>query len=208
MMSDHILTRSWWHTKYLAKSGLRWLAYRTGVAALLGPRLNPNRRIILGFHTVADTSSAAYPGNVLSESSFRRILDRIIERGLPVVPLETMVSDLTEDPIDVGRDGFRVALTFDDGYVGCLDRVAPILMEYGFPATFFVCPGFIDRQDAKWDDLRFLTDDTFDKRLLRAPRETVDRSVERARGRTDEALHRRCAEALLDYEGLRDLQRR
>jgi peptidoglycan/xylan/chitin deacetylase (PgdA/CDA1 family) len=38
-----------------------------------------------------------------------------------------------------------VALTFDDGYADAVDVVAPVLLRRRLPATFFLCPGFLDR---------------------------------------------------------------
>lgn len=40
-----------------------------------------------------------------------------------------------------------VLLTFDDGLRQCKDTVAPILVEKGIPAVFFVNPSFVDNKD-------------------------------------------------------------
>lgn len=64
-----------------------------------------------------------------------------------------------------GRDG--VAVTFDDGYLDNLTEAAPILLEYGIPATVYVVAGrlggFLDHDspDASarlmtWDQVREL----------------------------------------------------
>jgi peptidoglycan/xylan/chitin deacetylase (PgdA/CDA1 family) len=56
------------------------------------------------------------------------------------------------DLLDQRRTGRRLPrrallLTFDDGYREMADVVAPILLEKGVPATFFVNTAFLDNQD-------------------------------------------------------------
>ncbi len=38
-------------------------------------------------------------------------------------------------------------ISFDDGLKSCRETIAPILLEMGIPATFFVNPAFIDNKD-------------------------------------------------------------
>lgn len=38
-----------------------------------------------------------------------------------------------------------IVCTFDDGYKGLIDFAMPILDEYGFTATVFVCTGLIGK---------------------------------------------------------------
>ena len=49
--------------------------------------------------------------------------------------------DRLTDGITNGRQ--RVALTFDDGYREWSETVAPILLDAGIPALFFVCSGYV-----------------------------------------------------------------
>jgi peptidoglycan/xylan/chitin deacetylase (PgdA/CDA1 family) len=49
----------------------------------------------------------------------------------------------------------RVFLTFDDGYVDNHDTAAPMLAEYGFTATVFVLPPYVDSASAfDWPEIR------------------------------------------------------
>jgi peptidoglycan/xylan/chitin deacetylase (PgdA/CDA1 family) len=43
-----------------------------------------------------------------------------------------------------------VAVTFDDGYTDNLEVAAPILLEYGIPATLFVATDLIDSGGPLW----------------------------------------------------------
>ncbi|MCY4437647.1 MAG: polysaccharide deacetylase family protein [Chloroflexi bacterium] len=53
-----------------------------------------------------------------------------------------------------------IVLTFDDGWRIQYDVVFPVLKQYKVPATFFVMPGFHERQDGymDWDQLTDIAD--------------------------------------------------
>lgn len=53
-----------------------------------------------------------------------------------------------------------IVLTFDDGWRIQYDVVFPVLTQYKIPATFFVMPGFNERQDGymDWDQLAAIAD--------------------------------------------------
>ena len=44
----------------------------------------------------------------------------------------------------------KVALTFDDGLRSNVDVAYPILHKLAIPATFFICPGLVDRASWLW----------------------------------------------------------
>ena len=57
-----------------------------------------------------------------------------------------------EDVVGLGPDCSPcVALTFDDGLRNNVQVAYPILKKLGLPATFFVCPGLIDRAAWLWN---------------------------------------------------------
>jgi peptidoglycan/xylan/chitin deacetylase (PgdA/CDA1 family) len=57
-----------------------------------------------------------------------------------VLPLESLVRG--------EGDGPAMALTFDDAFVNFATHAAPLLAEYGLPATLFVPTGFVGRRNA------------------------------------------------------------
>jgi peptidoglycan/xylan/chitin deacetylase (PgdA/CDA1 family) len=62
----------------------------------------------------------------------------------------------------------RVALTFDDGLRSNVKVAYPILRSLGLPATFFVCPGLVERGAWLWNHearqrLRSLRKEAFDE---------------------------------------------
>src|SRR4051812_6931998 len=70
---------------------------------------------------------------------------RVLSLVFPVVPLDDVVSGR-------GRNGrARVALTFDDGLRNNVAVAYPILRTLGLSATFFVCPGLIERGAWLWN---------------------------------------------------------
>src|SRR5437016_13019502 len=70
---------------------------------------------------------------------------RVLSLVFPIVPLEHVVSGRSRN----GRA--RVALTFDDGLRSNVAVAYPILRKLGLTATFFVCPGLIERGQWLWN---------------------------------------------------------
>src|SRR5205814_4051599 len=67
---------------------------------------------------------------------------RLVSLAYPVVPLEKLGR----------RNGRpRVALTFDDGLRSNVEVAYPILRKLGLTATFYVCPGLIERGEWLWN---------------------------------------------------------
>src|SRR5262249_15365298 len=50
-----------------------------------------------------------------------------------------------------GTASRRLVLTFDDGLKNHATTVYPILRLFGVPATFYVCPGLIDKGEWLWN---------------------------------------------------------
>ena len=189
-------------------------ALRLGAGRVLGPR---RRReplgIVFAYHTVddgledadglegakGDGSSICYPGNSVSMDRFERHLELFRASGRPLVSLGELLA---------GETPGGIALTFDDGYKGCWTNVAPRLEADGIPATFFVCPGWIDDGQGKWDDLIFsaskLDGVPFDKSLLRRSRQELEPLLTEIHRRHPD-LVRRNAENLMTWDQVRDL---
>jgi len=119
----------------------RAVLHSTGVTP--GRARRQKRMRILFAHEVG---AASIPSDV-----FRAQME-FLKNDLRVVPLSEIVDGLRNGAPEA--DG-AVALTFDDGLRSHYTVVRPILMELGLPATFYVCPGLIDRGERLWNnDLR------------------------------------------------------
>jgi peptidoglycan/xylan/chitin deacetylase (PgdA/CDA1 family) len=78
---------------------------------------------------------------------FERVL-RYLRRQFDVVPLGSLI-DAIESPIAPLKR--KVVLTFDDGLRSNVEVAYPILQRLELPATFFVCPGLVDRGQWLWN---------------------------------------------------------
>src|SRR5687767_5680308 len=107
------------------------LAYWSGMVA---PREDSAGRI-LTFHGTPRRESGA----------FERQL-RWLKRRFQIVPLRSLIAAATNG----GGVARKVALTFDDGLRSNVTVAYPILHKLAIPATFFVCPGLVDRASWLW----------------------------------------------------------
>lgn len=94
----------------------------------------PGCRVLL-YHAVDEPSAEDRLGLCVSPAAFREQMGWLKEEGFTVVPLTALWRGVAGERL--------VAITFDDGYASQLTGAA-ILEEFGFPATFFVVPDFLD----------------------------------------------------------------
>ncbi|WP_319231348.1 polysaccharide deacetylase family protein [Draconibacterium orientale] len=90
------------------------------------------------YHTVGNTPFPHilnYP--VIDEKQFKQELDFYLKYFKPV-----SLEELTKP---TKPNSFH--LSFDDGLKECAEIIAPILLQKGIPATFFVNSGFVDNKD-------------------------------------------------------------
>lgn len=73
---------------------------------------------------------------------FERIM-RYVQRHFRVVPLAALAR--TDDLLG------KLAVTFDDGLRNNVEVAYPVLRALGVPATFFVCPGLVERRAWLWN---------------------------------------------------------
>ena len=127
-----------------AKAGLETILARSGVARAFGGSLR-GEVLILAYHNIRrDAATVSGDRSLhLPLSSFRDHLDRL-SGSHDVVPLAEV--------FDAPRgDRPRVAITFDDAYVGAVTLGIPELVSRGLPATIFVAPHFLGGQSFWWD---------------------------------------------------------
>jgi len=119
-----------------------------GLGALRRRRLR-NGVLILAYHNIVPEGAAPSGEQALHlpQEQFRKHLAEIA-RQAEVVPL----SESMREP-DRARTRPRVVITFDDAYLGALTAGLQELAPFGFPATFFVCPGRLGGQTFWWDHL-------------------------------------------------------
>lgn len=101
-------------------------------AGFAGEDVRPVARILL-YHGTPRREAAALEREL-----------RWLKRRFHIVPLRSIVAAATNG----GTLGSKVALTFDDGLRSNIEVAYPLLHRLAIPATFFVCPGLVDR--ARW----------------------------------------------------------
>lgn len=68
-----------------------------------------------------------------------------LARYYSVISLKMAIEMISNNDYSVKNE---IVLTFDDGLKNNLNIAYPVLLRFGLPATFFVCPGLID--SGKW----------------------------------------------------------
>lgn len=114
--------------------GLRFLTRITG------------QRLILPFyHTVSDDDlphiKHLYP--IVPTTLFRQSLD-FYQKYYTPISSKTLLDNINQN-CPIKENNFH--LSFDDGFRECHDVIAPILLEKGIPATFFINSAFVDNKD-------------------------------------------------------------
>jgi peptidoglycan/xylan/chitin deacetylase (PgdA/CDA1 family) len=102
---------------------------------------------VLAYHNVVPDEDATRAPDAL-HLPLGRFLEQIdcLQELAQVVDLD----DAFDPTVGVASKP-RIALTFDDGYVGALELAVPELVRRGLPATVFVCPGLFDAEAFWWD---------------------------------------------------------
>jgi peptidoglycan/xylan/chitin deacetylase (PgdA/CDA1 family) len=103
--------------------------------------------VILMYHRIASTTIDPHD-TCVAPDTFRAHLDAIRKAGCHVVPLHELADRVRARDIPHRS----VALTLDDGYVDGLTDAAPLLGEFGFPATFFVVADTLEEPYEYWWD--------------------------------------------------------
>jgi peptidoglycan/xylan/chitin deacetylase (PgdA/CDA1 family) len=95
-----------------------------------------NRGVILCFHGIPKESS----------EEFHNLLQRL-SKHFAIVPLETLIERVRRNRTERST---VLALTFDDGLRNHWTVAYPVLLDLRLPATFYVCPGLVERNITTW----------------------------------------------------------
>lgn len=117
-----------------------WAAQADRLARLL----RPEAVAIFMYHGVSERPEALRRGDRVAPDELEWQLEWI-HAHLDVRPLRDWIGR----PL-AGRKRPGAAVTFDDGLRSVLALAQPILYRRGIPATVFLCPGLIGRQELPW----------------------------------------------------------
>ena len=138
---------------------------RRAIARFASPKKAGGVRVLL-YHSIDEPDPDDAMALRVPPHMFRKQMTLLRDEGFVVVPLSS-VHEPHED------DGCRrVAITFDDGYLS--DKwAAAVLREFGFDATFFLVPRFLDGLASpagywerwnrlRWEDAEAIAEHGFD----------------------------------------------
>lgn len=130
------------------KAGFEAAVVHSGIAGRFRGRLRA-RGLILAYHGIVPAGERPVGERSLHlrESDFQNQLDLLIELTT-VVSLDDL---LTGAPADEPRP--RIAITWDDAYLGALTVGIDAVVRRGLPATVFVAPGCLGGRSFWWDRL-------------------------------------------------------
>ena len=114
---------------------MKWAIRRT-IAGVVPAAAEGGTRVLL-YHSVDEPEPADRMSLRVSRQTFLEQMAVLRTDGYHVVPLVSVLNSKARD------DRPRVAITFDDGYRSQV-WAAAVLRDFGFPATFFVVPRFLD----------------------------------------------------------------
>lgn len=128
----------------LAKRGIEWALEAGGVASVRRRALG-GRDLVLAYHgIVPDALVRRDASGHIGASRFAAQMEALATLA-EVVPVAALAAPARQ------HERPRVAITFDDGYVGAFRHGVPVLRRLGLPATFFVCPTLLGGEPFWWD---------------------------------------------------------
>ena len=114
-------------------------------------RLAEHEVAIFLFHGVVEKSDYEvrnYTRKHLTHDLFRRVVEQLLAAGEPISLSQIVEHCRSGEPFPPRA----FAVTFDDGFENNYSIAAPILSDYGVPASFFVTSGFIEHNSMSWID--------------------------------------------------------
>lgn len=123
------------------QNSVAWLGVRSNI---LRPERHP-KKVILMYHGIDRVGCSDFNPRFVSAGNFEKHL-RYLAENCDVVPL----SHIYDEGVSPTR--LTVAITFDDGYENNARYAAPLLEQYGLPATFFVTGLNATGTDILWAD--------------------------------------------------------
>lgn len=114
----------------------------------LARRFMRNRLRVLAYHGFSVGDALQFrPKLFISPATFRQRLELLRARGYRVISLDEAVSHLRQGRVPAEA----VVITIDDGYAATTTIAAPLLREFGFPATVYVTTYHVETQTPVFD---------------------------------------------------------
>lgn len=127
---------------------------------------NTNKVYILVYHSICSGNDGDDEWTI-PVSLFDSHMNHLSKKGFNVLTVDEIVKILKEKRLLPPK---AVCITFDDGFRNNYTQAYPILMKYGFKATFYLATSFIaqdtfpwlsrsgDNRPLKWEDVSIMVD--------------------------------------------------
>lgn len=118
----------------------------SGIAARLAVS-RKRTRAVLAFHNICQPD-AVHAGDTslhMRVDAFAELISQL-KRRVAIVSLAELLRPSTP------TRGMRVAITFDDAYVGAIEHGLSVLRSLSCPSTVFVAPGLLGQSSTWWDE--------------------------------------------------------
>jgi peptidoglycan/xylan/chitin deacetylase (PgdA/CDA1 family)/glycosyltransferase involved in cell wall biosynthesis len=131
------------------KAAILSLGRSTGAFRLVGrSKWRTGRLAILCYHGISLCDEHKWrPGLYVSEQTFRRRMQMLVDGDYRVLPLAEALRHLEEGNLPPRS----VALTFDDGFYDFHQLAFPVLKQFVFPATVYLTTYYADRKTPVFD---------------------------------------------------------
>ena len=136
-----------------------------GLSRVSIPTVPPKKAIhVLCYHDISPTPTTRF---ARTPEQLARDFESLLDNELLIVPMDTAIQQLQSGKQMLDN---WVVLTFDDATKGQFDFARPLLLQYGFPATFFTPTRSVETMTPvspaysgvmSWQDLRLLQEEGF-----------------------------------------------
>jgi peptidoglycan/xylan/chitin deacetylase (PgdA/CDA1 family) len=137
-----------------------WLAralYWSGTSLLISQLRERDSLTVLNYHRIGNPNDDLFDPGVFSATADQ--LDEqvsYLKRHVSLVTLEEALAYI-DGTVDFTSRGYRVLITFDDGYLDNYELAFPILRSHEVQGVFFLATGLVGSCDVPWwDHIAFL----------------------------------------------------
>jgi peptidoglycan/xylan/chitin deacetylase (PgdA/CDA1 family) len=101
---------------------------------------------IINYHNILCESADSFDMKLLRipQLKFEEEI-KFLSENYEIVGVHEIVQNL--DSITSNQLKEKIAITFDDGYLGVLKYAIPILQKYNIPATFYIISDYVENHD-------------------------------------------------------------
>ncbi|MBN3038398.1 MAG: polysaccharide deacetylase family protein [Candidatus Omnitrophica bacterium] len=180
------------------------MCYSLGRGVFARGREDTGFRVLL-YHSINSADAQDYLGIRVKPESFYRQMEYLYRENYRVLSLGNLIKYMGDSRPIPARS---LAITFDDGYKDILKNAVPVLKKFGFTATIFIAPTYIEGDKGNpenywekweylsWEELKHLADSNIDigshslshRPLRNMAKEAMHKEARESKNRLEQAL--------------------